>query len=133
MMRLLRPTHSGIFLRSFRLHSTHYARETIAKICSLWALRSAVRAARKPGVAFHGHSCDACVAPLATAIISQTGSYALPARPPGAPSGRHSRATRPGLGSRERAVDLIAWVASGTLAAAWRGGRVVEGARLESE
>src|SRR6266403_1431385 len=42
MMRLLRPTRSGIFLRSFRLHSAHYARETIAKICSLWviALRS---------------------------------------------------------------------------------------------
>jgi hypothetical protein len=49
MMRLLRPTRSGIFLRSFRLHSAHYARERIAKICSL-------------GVA------------LATAIISQTGS-----------------------------------------------------------
>ena len=28
----------------------------------------------KPGVAIHGHPCDACVAPLATAIISQTGS-----------------------------------------------------------
>ena len=49
MMRLLRPTRSGIFWRSFRLHSAHYARKTIAKICSL-------------GVA------------LATAIISQTGS-----------------------------------------------------------
>jgi hypothetical protein len=49
MMRLLRPPHSGIFLRSFRLHSAHYARETIAKICSLWVA-------------------------LATAIISQTGS-----------------------------------------------------------
>ncbi len=74
MMRLLRPPPSGIFWRSFRLHSAHYARETIAKICSPWALRFAVPAARKPGVAFHGHSCDACVAPLATAIISQTGS-----------------------------------------------------------
>jgi len=49
MMRLLRPPHSGIFWRSFRLHSTHYARETIAKICSPWLV-------------------------LATAIISQTGS-----------------------------------------------------------
>jgi len=49
MMRLLRSPHSGIFLRSFRLHSAHYARETIAKICSLWVA-------------------------LATAIISQTGS-----------------------------------------------------------
>ena len=74
MMRLLRPTHSGIFWRSFRLHSAHYARERISKICSLWALRFAVPAARKPWVAIHGHPCDACVAPLATAIISQTGS-----------------------------------------------------------
>jgi hypothetical protein len=49
MMRLLRPPHSGIFWRSFRLHSTHYARETIAKICSPWVV-------------------------LATAIMSQTGS-----------------------------------------------------------
>jgi hypothetical protein len=51
MMRLLRPPHSGIFWRSFRLHSAHYARETIAKICSPWVA-------------------------LATAIIGQTGSYA---------------------------------------------------------
>jgi hypothetical protein len=49
MMRLLRPPPSGIFPRSFRLHMTRYARETIAEICSLW---------------------DG----LATAIISQTGS-----------------------------------------------------------
>jgi hypothetical protein len=49
MMRLLRPPHSGIFRRSFRFHSTHYARETIAKICSPWIA-------------------------LATAIICQTGS-----------------------------------------------------------
>jgi hypothetical protein len=43
MMRLLRTTRSGIFLRSFRLHSAHYARETIAKICSLWvALATAI-------------------------------------------------------------------------------------------
>jgi hypothetical protein len=47
--RLLRPPHSGIFLRSFHLHSLDYARETIAKICSLWVA-------------------------LVTAIISQTGS-----------------------------------------------------------
>jgi hypothetical protein len=33
MMRLLRPARSGIFLRSFRLHSLDYARETIVKIC----------------------------------------------------------------------------------------------------
>ncbi len=49
MMRLLRPPHSGRFWRSFRLHSTHYAREMIAKICSLWGA-------------------------LATAIMGQTGS-----------------------------------------------------------
>jgi hypothetical protein len=51
MMRLLRPARSGIFLRSFRLHSVDYVRETIAKICSLGAV-------------------------LATAIMSQTGSRA---------------------------------------------------------
>ena len=50
MLRLLRPPRSGIFPRSFRLQSAHYARETIAEICSL-------RVA------------------LATAIISQTGSW----------------------------------------------------------
>jgi hypothetical protein len=33
--RLLRPTRSGIFLRSFPLHSVDYARKTIAEICSL--------------------------------------------------------------------------------------------------
>ena len=49
MMRLLRPPPSGIFLRFFRLHSADYARETIAKSCSLWVA-------------------------LATAIIGQTGS-----------------------------------------------------------
>jgi hypothetical protein len=37
MMHLLRPSHDGIFLRSFRSHSTHYARETIAEIRSPWA------------------------------------------------------------------------------------------------
>jgi hypothetical protein len=47
--RLLRPTRSGGFLRSFPLHSTRYARETIAETRSL-------------GVA------------LATAIMSQTDS-----------------------------------------------------------
>jgi hypothetical protein len=49
MMRLLRPSYIGIFLRSFRSHSTHYAREMIAEICSMWVA-------------------------LATAIITQTGS-----------------------------------------------------------
>ncbi len=74
MMRLLRPPPVGILLRSFRAHSGDYVSETIAAICSTWALRYAVPAARKPGVAFHGHSCDARVAPLVTAIISRTGS-----------------------------------------------------------
>jgi hypothetical protein len=41
--------HGGIFLRSFPLHSAHYARETIAEICSPWGA-------------------------LATAIMTQTGS-----------------------------------------------------------
>jgi hypothetical protein len=36
MMRLLRPPPVGILLRSFRLHSPRYARETIAAICSTW-------------------------------------------------------------------------------------------------
>jgi hypothetical protein len=36
MMRLLRPSHIGILLRSFRLHSHHYARETSAATCSIW-------------------------------------------------------------------------------------------------
>jgi len=49
-MRLLRPTRIGHFLRSFRLHSPRYARETIAKNGSM-------------GVA------------LATAPLSPTGSY----------------------------------------------------------
>ena len=35
MMRLLRSPLSGIFPRSFRLHSAGYARETIAESCSL--------------------------------------------------------------------------------------------------
>jgi hypothetical protein len=51
MMRLLRPLHIGIFLRSFHCHSTHYARETIAKICSMWviALRSPCSAQARGG------------------------------------------------------------------------------------
>ena len=36
-VRLLRPARSGIFGRSFHLHSADYARERIAKICSLGA------------------------------------------------------------------------------------------------
>jgi hypothetical protein len=37
MMRLLRTPHIGIFPRSFPSHSTRYAREMIAEICSMWA------------------------------------------------------------------------------------------------
>jgi hypothetical protein len=36
MLRLLRPPHSGIFRRSFPLHGTQHAPETIAESCSLW-------------------------------------------------------------------------------------------------
>ena len=36
-VRLLRPARSGIFGRSFRLHSVDYACERIAQICSLGA------------------------------------------------------------------------------------------------
>jgi hypothetical protein len=100
MMRLLRPTaalsllrsrtglailasrathashpHGGIFWRSFRLHSAHYARETIAKICSPWviALRSP-RSAQARGD--HPWSpVRRMRRTLATAIISQTGSW----------------------------------------------------------
>jgi hypothetical protein len=43
MMRLLRPPHIGIFLRSIRLHGTQHAREMIAEICSVWdALATAI-------------------------------------------------------------------------------------------
>ena len=74
-----RATHashprSGIFLRSFRLHSSHYARETIAKICSLWviALRSHCSA---QALGDHPWSpVRRMRRTLATAIISQTGS-----------------------------------------------------------
>src|SRR5580698_4388973 len=41
--RLLRPPQLGIFLRSSRLHSPRYARETIAESCSIWvALATAI-------------------------------------------------------------------------------------------
>ena len=50
-VHLLRPTRIGSFLRSFRLHSPRYARETIAESCSIWVA-------------------------LATAIISQAGPRA---------------------------------------------------------
>jgi hypothetical protein len=41
--RLLRPPPGGSFPRSFHLHKNHYARETIAEICSPWsALATAI-------------------------------------------------------------------------------------------
>jgi hypothetical protein len=55
MMRLLRPPHSGIFLRSFRLHSHGYARE------------------RNDRENLPGRAGSLRVA-LATAIMSQPGS-----------------------------------------------------------
>jgi hypothetical protein len=74
MMRLLRPPHIGIFLRSFHSHSTHYAREMIAEICSMWiiALRSPCSAQARGD---HPWSpVRRMRRTLATAIISQTGS-----------------------------------------------------------
>ena len=58
-VRRMRRTHSGIFGRSFHLHSVDYARETIAQSCSLGAS-------------------------LATAPMSQTGSCRLHHRRAGA-------------------------------------------------
>jgi hypothetical protein len=49
MMRLLRPTHLGIFPRSFRLQGAHHAREMMEEIRSIRHV-------------------------LATAIITRTGS-----------------------------------------------------------
>jgi hypothetical protein len=74
MMRLLRPPPIGIFLRSFHSHSTHYARETIAEICSMGviALRSPCSAQ-----ALSGHPWPLVRRmrrTLVTAPISQTGS-----------------------------------------------------------
>jgi hypothetical protein len=72
--RLTACAHIGIFLRSFHSHSTHYARETIAKICSMGviALRSPCSAQARSGHPWplarrmrlaHGHPREACVAP----------------------------------------------------------------------
>jgi len=102
MMRLLRPpaalsllrsrtglailasraTHAshppvGILLRSFRLHSPRYARETIAAICSTWVI-----ALRNPcsAQALSGHPWPLVRRmrrTLVTAIISRTGSSSM--------------------------------------------------------
>jgi hypothetical protein len=75
MLYLLRSPPNGIFPRSFRLQSAHYARETTAEICSLGVAGCApVALAVDPGLPSRANPRDACVAPLATAIISQTGS-----------------------------------------------------------
>src|SRR5258708_1613133 len=63
MMRLLRPPHSGIFLRSFRLHSATMRAKRSQKSARCGSLRCAVPARRKPGATIHGRPCDACVAP----------------------------------------------------------------------
>jgi hypothetical protein len=54
----------------------NYARETIVKICSLGAACCAriARSSADQGAASRPYPCDACVAPLATAPMSQTGS-----------------------------------------------------------
>jgi len=73
-MRLLRPPHIGIFLRSFRLHGNHHAREMIAEICSMWdiALRSPCFAQARGD---HPWSpVRRMRRTLATAIITRTGS-----------------------------------------------------------
>ena len=74
MMRLLRPPHIGIFLRSFHSHSTHYARETIAEISSTWviALRSPCFAQARGGHPWP--PVRRMRRTLVTAPISQTGS-----------------------------------------------------------
>jgi len=74
MMRLLRPTRSGRFWRSFRLHSTHYARETIAKSARCGSLRCAFLLRASPGRPSMVARATPCGRTLATAIISQTGS-----------------------------------------------------------
>jgi hypothetical protein len=74
MMRLLRPPPIGIFLRSFHSHSTHYARETIAEICSMGviALRSPCFAQARGGHPWP--PVRRMRRTLVTAPISQTGS-----------------------------------------------------------
>ena len=66
---------SAAFCDRFPYIGPRYARETIAEICSMGASCCA-RDARSHSVQGvpSGHPCDARVAPLATAIISQTGS-----------------------------------------------------------
>ena len=82
MMRLLRPSHISIFLRSFGSHSTHYAREMIAEICSMGAiaLRSPCSAQARGGLPWPR---DACVAPsLRRSLLGQAPrvAHAAPSR-----------------------------------------------------
>jgi len=73
--RTRRTPSSASFCDRFPYIASYYARETIAESCSIWpAVTRAPRAHRRSGAALAGSPCDACVAPLATAIMSQTGS-----------------------------------------------------------
>jgi hypothetical protein len=66
---------SASFCDHFPYIDPRYAREAIAESCSMGpAVTRAPRAHRRSGAALAGSPCDARVAPLATAIMSQTGS-----------------------------------------------------------
>src|SRR5438067_1998310 len=67
MLRLLRPPLAASFLRSFRLHSPRYARETIAKnllarvalvTASMTRTGSRARNAAPPSVLAAAHTCS---------------------------------------------------------------------------
>ena len=67
---------SAPFCDRFPYIGPRYARETIAEICSMGpAVTRALRAHRRSRATLAGRPCDARVAPLATAIIGQTGSW----------------------------------------------------------
>ena len=73
--RLLRPTRVGSFLRSFPLHRPPLcAGNDRRNLLDGPAVTRALRAHRRSRAALAGRPCDARVAPLATAIISHTGS-----------------------------------------------------------
>jgi hypothetical protein len=83
--RMRRTPESASFCDRLPYIGPRYARQTIAETCSIWpAVTRAPRAHRRSGAALAGSPCDARVAPLATAIISQTGSW-----PPSATIDRH--------------------------------------------
>ena len=77
--RLRGRPRSASFCDRFPYICVGYARQTIAENCSIWpAVTPAPRAHRRSGATLAGSPCDACVAPLATAIITQTGSTVAP-------------------------------------------------------